>query len=48
MMLNNNDVNVEVQSINKQESNTVIAFKLSDFDLSYLSSVEQFLTKNKI
>ena len=48
MMLNNNDVNVEVQSINKQESNTVIALKLSDFDLSYLTNVEQFLTKNKI
>ena len=48
MMLNNNDVNVEVQSINKQESNTIIALKLSDFDLSYLTNVEQFLTKNKI
>ena len=41
-------VNVEVQSINKQEKNIVIVLKLSDFDLEKLNIVEEFLDSKKI
>jgi hypothetical protein len=39
-------VNVEIQSINKREDNTVIVLKLSDFNLKSLTLVEEFF-KNK-
>ncbi len=41
-------VNVEVQSINKQEKNIVIVLKLSEFDLEKLNIVEEFLDSKKI
>jgi hypothetical protein len=46
--LNESNVNVEVQSIIKKDDQTVIVLKLSDFDLSKLSLVEEFLKSNKI
>ena len=46
--LNENGVNVEIQSINKQDDNVVLVFKLSDFDLQTLTVVEDFLKKSKI
>ena len=45
-LLNENNVNVEIQSINKREDNTVIVLKLSDFNLKSLTLVEEFF-KNK-
>lgn len=48
LVLNQNNVNVEIQSINIQDSNSVIVFKVSDFDLSYLDIVKDFLSQNKI
>lgn len=47
-ILNENNVNVEVQSINKRDKETIIVLKLSDFDLTKLSLIETFLDKNKI
>lgn len=46
--LNENGVNVEIQSINKQDDNVVLVFKLSNFDLQTLTVVEDFLKKSKI
>ncbi len=46
--LNENGVNVEIQSINKQDDYVVLVFKLSDFDLHALTVVEEFLKKSKI
>ena len=45
-LLNENNVKVEIQSINKREDNTVIVLKLSDFNLKSLTLVEEFF-KNK-
>ena len=47
-ILNENKVNVEVQSINKRDKETIIVLKLSDFDLTKLSLIETFLDKHKI
>lgn len=46
--LNESNVNVEVQSIIKKDDQTVIVLKLSDFDLTKLSLVEEFLKSKKI
>ncbi len=46
--LNENNVNVNVQSIIKKDNQTVVVLKLSDFDLTKLSLVEEFLKSNKI
>lgn len=46
--LTSKGVNVEVQSISKQEKNIVIVFKLSDFNLEKLNVVEDFLDSKKI
>ena len=46
--LTNKGVNVEVQSINKQNKTIVIVFKLSDFNLDKLTVVEDFLDSNRI
>ena len=46
-LLNENNVNVEIQSINKREDNTVIVLKLSDFNLKSLTLVEEFFKKQK-
>ena len=46
--LNKNGVNVEVQSLNKTDNNTIIVLKLSDFDLDKLSLVEEYLKSKKI
>ena len=46
--LTSKGVNVEVQSITKQEKNIVIVFKLSDFNLEKLNVVEDFLDSKKI
>ena len=46
--LNKNGVNVEVQSLNKTDNNTIIVLKLSDFDLDKLSLVEEYFKSNKI
>ena len=47
-LLNENNVNVEVQSINKQDHLTTLVLKVSDFELGYLSIIEDFLKKNRI
>ena len=46
--LNERNVNVDVQSIIKKDDQTVIVLRLSDFDLTKLSLVEEFLKSNKI
>ena len=46
--LNDNGVNVEVQSISKKEEEVVIVLKLSDFDLEKLTLVEKYLKTNNI
>ena len=46
--LNDNGVNVEVQSISKKEEEVVIVLKLSDFDLEKLTLVEKYLKPNNI
>ena len=46
-LLNENNVNVEIQSINKREDNTVIVLKLSDFNLKSLTLVEEFFKNQK-
>ncbi len=48
LLLTKNNVNVEIQSINKNETNTVFVLKLSDFKLDTLTIVESFLKKNKL
>ncbi len=47
-ILNNSNVNVDIQSINKKDEQTIIVLKLSDFDLNSLSIVEDFLENKKI
>ena len=47
-ILNNSNVDVDVQSINKRDGQTTIVLKLSDFNLNSLSIVEDFLENNKI
>tara|TARA_B100000963_G_C22639593_1_gene679682 strand:+ start:7022 stop:7696 length:675 start_codon:yes stop_codon:yes gene_type:complete len=46
--LTDEGVNVEIQSISKQEKNIVVVFKLSDFNLNKLNIVEAFLDSKKI
>ena len=46
--LTSKGVNVEVQSITKQEKNIVIVLKLSYFNLGKLNVVEDFLDSKKI
>ena len=46
--LTDEGVNVEIQSISKQEKNIVVVFKLSDFNLNKLNAVEAFLDSKKI
>ncbi len=48
LILTDNNINVEVQSINKNKDQTVIVLKLSDFRLDTLSLVEDFLRENKV
>jgi len=48
LLLTKNNVNVEIQSINKNERNTVFVLKLSDFKLDTLTIVESFLKENKL
>ena len=48
LTLTKSNVNVEIQSINKNENNTVIVLKLSDFKLDTLTLVEGFLKENKV
>jgi hypothetical protein len=48
LLLTKNNVNVEIQSINKNDSNTVFVLKLSDFKLDTLTLVESFLKENKV
>ena len=48
LLLTKNNVNVEIQSINKNENNTVFVLKLSDFKLDTLTLVERFLKENKV
>ena len=48
LLLTKNNVNVEIQSINKNETNTVFVLKLSDFKLDTLTIVESFIKKNKL
>ena len=47
-LLNNNDINVEVQSLNKTDDNTVIVLRVSDFDITKLTLIEDFFISNKI
>tara|TARA_B100001996_G_scaffold361143_1_gene327661 strand:+ start:26 stop:700 length:675 start_codon:yes stop_codon:yes gene_type:complete len=47
-LLNDSGVNVEVQSINKQEKNISVVLKMSDFDIKSLTLVEEFLKKQGI
>ena len=47
-LLNDSGVNVEVQSINKQENNISVVLKISDFDINSLTLVEEFLQKQGI
>ena len=47
-LLNDSGVNVEVQSINKQENNISVVLKMSDFDINSLTLVEEFLQKQGI
>ena len=48
LLLTKSNVNVEIQSINKNENNTVFVLKLSDFKLDTLTLVESFLKENKV
>lgn len=47
-ILNDSNVDVDIQSINKRDGQTTIVLKLSDFNLNSLSIVEDFLENNKI
>ncbi len=47
-ILNNSNVDVDIQSINKRDEQTIIVLKLSDFNLNSLSIVEDFLENKKI
>lgn len=46
--LNDLDVNVEIQSINKKEGSCSMVLKVSDFKINYISNIEEFLKRNKI
>ena len=47
-LLNDNGINVEVQSINKTPNQCAIVLKLSDFDLDYITIIDDFLDEKKI
>jgi len=47
-LLNNRNVNVEIQSINKQKDNSTIVLKVSDFEIDLLQIVENFLKENNL
>lgn len=47
-VINNSNVDVDIQSIKKRDEQTIIVLKLSDFDLTSLSTVEDFLENKKI
>ena len=47
-LLNNSNVNVEIQSINKQKDNSTIVLKVSDFEIDLLQIVENFLKENNL
>jgi len=47
-VINNSNVDVNIQSIKKRDEQTIIVLKLSDFDLTSLSTVEDFLENKKI
>jgi len=47
-VLVHNNVNVEIQSINKKNENSTIVLKLSDFELDILEIVENFLKEKKL
>ena len=46
--LNNEGVNVEIQSIRKEINQVVIVLKLSDFFINHLEFVESFLKERKV
>ena len=47
-LLNQNNVNVEIQSINKQKDNSTIVLKVSDFEIELLQIIEKFLKENNL
>ena len=47
-LLNNSNVNVEIQSINKQKDDSTIVLKVSDFEIDLLEIVENFLKENNL
>ena len=47
-LLNQNNVNVEIQSINKQKDNSTIVLKVSDFEIELLQIIENFLKENNL
>ena len=47
-VLVHNNVNVEIQSINKKNENSTIVLKLSDFELDILEIVENFLKERNL
>lgn len=48
LLLTNNKINVEIQSIKKVKNNTLIVLKLSDFNVDALSIVEKFIEDNNV
>ena len=48
LMLNENNINVEIQSINKNANEDVIVLKVSNFSLQSFELIEIFLKKNNI
>ena len=46
--LNELDVNVEIQSINKKESSCSMVLKVSDFEIDYINNIEEFFKRKKI
>ena len=48
LMLNENNIDVQIQSINKKEKEEVIVLKVSNFSLQSLDLIELFLKKNNI
>lgn len=47
-LLNNSNVNVEIQSVNKQNDGSTIVLKVSDFEIDLLEIVENFLKENNL
>ncbi|MDA0885877.1 MAG: DUF4956 domain-containing protein [Bacteroidetes bacterium] len=47
-LLLDNNINVEIQSLNKNNDKTIIVFKLSDFRIDMISSIEKFIKSKKI